>query len=107
MPKPSSAALSTAGPQSLADVCTTSGTSQRGRPKPRPIMAASLVRGQRSEVSPGAGLETRILESTIVAGPTALCPPRGVQPMSPDQSVTHWLSLLQGGGDAAAAQRLW
>jgi DNA-directed RNA polymerase specialized sigma24 family protein len=27
--------------------------------------------------------------------------------MSPDQSVTHWLSLLQGEGDAAAAQRLW
>ena len=27
--------------------------------------------------------------------------------MSPDQSVTHWLSLLQSDGDAAAAQRLW
>jgi DNA-directed RNA polymerase specialized sigma24 family protein len=26
--------------------------------------------------------------------------------MAPDESVTHWLSLLQG-GDAAAAQRLW
>jgi DNA-directed RNA polymerase specialized sigma24 family protein len=27
--------------------------------------------------------------------------------MSPDQSVSHWLSLLQGEGAAAAAQRLW
>lgn len=26
--------------------------------------------------------------------------------MAPDESVSHWLSLLQG-GDAAAAQRLW
>src|SRR5262245_23373067 len=26
--------------------------------------------------------------------------------MSPDESVTHWVSLLQG-GDPAAAQRLW
>ena len=27
--------------------------------------------------------------------------------MSPDDSVSHWLSLLQSDGDAAAAQRLW
>src|SRR5437868_6279228 len=27
--------------------------------------------------------------------------------MAPDESVSHWLSLLQSGGDAAAAQRLW
>jgi DNA-directed RNA polymerase specialized sigma24 family protein len=27
--------------------------------------------------------------------------------MSPDQSVSHWLSLLQSDGDEAAAQQLW
>ena len=27
--------------------------------------------------------------------------------MSPDESVSQWLSLLQSDGDAAAAQRLW
>jgi DNA-directed RNA polymerase specialized sigma24 family protein len=27
--------------------------------------------------------------------------------MSPHESVTHWLGLLQSDGDAAAAQRLW
>jgi DNA-directed RNA polymerase specialized sigma24 family protein len=27
--------------------------------------------------------------------------------MASDESVSHWLSLLQGEGDAAAAQRLW
>src|SRR5207249_5229718 len=38
---------------------------------------------------------------------TALCPPRDVQVMAAADSVSHWLSLLQSDGDAAAAQRLW
>src|SRR5262249_47596565 len=38
---------------------------------------------------------------------TALCPPRDVPPMAADESVSHWLNLLQSEGDTAAAQRLW
>src|SRR5262245_13650236 len=38
---------------------------------------------------------------------TAPYRPRDVQPMAPDASVSHWLSLLQSDGDTAAAQRLW
>src|SRR5262249_47766942 len=55
---------------------------------------------------PAPALETWALGPTIVAPRTAPRPPRGVPPMAPDESVTHWLGLLQG-GDAAAAQRLW
>src|SRR5207245_8749780 len=91
-----------------------------------------IVSGVDRTQPPVPALETRILWSTIVdATPskfpsfsksslkptfsglqswvilTALCPPRDVPLMAPDESVSHWLSLLQSDGDAAAAQRLW